>query len=59
MDFVREILLKIDADPELDGTMWLRYDTPEEMGYRAILPKNLVITSNCLSKRALLKVRDL
>ncbi len=32
MDLTRELLLKIDADQQLDGTRWVHYDTPEEMG---------------------------
>jgi len=42
MDLVRELLLRIDQDPSLDGTRWVHFDpselgmpdrSPEEIGY--------------------------
>jgi Hypothetical protein (DUF2513) len=32
MDLTRELLLKIESDPRLDGMRWIRYHTAEEMG---------------------------
>jgi len=31
MDLIRELLMKLDADPKLDGMRWIKY-TPEELG---------------------------
>ena len=32
MDLTRVLLLKIEADKRLDGTRWIRFDTPNEIG---------------------------
>lgn len=32
MELVRDLLLYIESDPRLDGTLWISPDNPEEMG---------------------------
>jgi hypothetical protein len=31
MDLIRQVLLKLEADPKLDGTRWVHY-TPDDLG---------------------------
>jgi hypothetical protein len=34
MDLIRDILLKLDGDERLHGMIWVRFETPEELGLK-------------------------
>lgn len=58
MDLVRELLLKIDADPQLDGTRWVRYATPAEMGIADHSAEEVGYHLNMLIEEGFIKAKD-
>lgn len=57
MDLVRELLLKMDADPQLDGTRWVRYATPAEMGITGHSAEEVGYHLNMLLEAGLIKAK--